>query len=148
MSAATNDIFSDSILNRIHSLYLHRHLHYYYLNVIEVDSFYSIALFSNEPVLVTKVRWFLHEGRVMKRVYWVELKVGHGLWVDPRYPCHRCHRYGYGVDILYLWPYRHPYPRCGGSSQVCSLIFSVLYFPYNIYLFLSFISSLIGVSHL
>src|SRR6202453_1787629 len=35
--------------------------------------FYSIAFFSNEPVLVTKVRWFLHEGRVVKRVYWVEL---------------------------------------------------------------------------
>src|SRR6202453_595367 len=73
MSTATDDIFSDSILNRIHSLYLHCCLHHYYLNVIEVDSFYSIALFSNEPVLVTKVRWFLHEGRVMKRVYWVKL---------------------------------------------------------------------------
>ena len=61
------------ILQCIHSLYLHRHLHHYYPNVIEVDSFYSIALFSNEPVLVTKVRWFLHEGRVVKRVYWIEL---------------------------------------------------------------------------
>src|ERR1700677_5061667 len=73
MSAATDDIFSDTILNRIHSLYLHRRLHHYYPNVIEVDSFYSIALSSNEPVLVTKVCWFLHEGRVVKRVYWVEL---------------------------------------------------------------------------
>src|ERR1700677_2891271 len=73
MSAATDNIFSDSILNRIHTLYLHRRLHHYYLNVIEVDSFYSIALFSNKPVLVTKVRWFLHEGRVVKKVYWVEL---------------------------------------------------------------------------
>src|SRR5271154_6578401 len=73
MSAATDDIFSDTILNRIHALYLHRRLHHYYPNVIEVDSYYSTALFSNEPVLVTKVRWFLHEGRVVKRVYWVEL---------------------------------------------------------------------------
>src|SRR6202453_2671127 len=73
MSAATDDIFSDSILNRIHPLYLHCCLHHYYPNVIEVDSFYSIALFSNELVLVTKVRWFLHKGRVVKRVYWVEL---------------------------------------------------------------------------
>src|SRR5271154_3821782 len=73
MSAATDDIFSNTILNRIHSLYLHHRLHHYYPNIIEVDSFYSIALFSNEPVLVTKVRWFLHEGRVVKRVYWVEL---------------------------------------------------------------------------
>src|ERR1700677_5392676 len=73
MSAATDDIFSDSILNRIHALYLHRRLHHYYPNVIEVDSFYSIALFSNELVLVTKVCWFLHEGRVVKRVYWIEL---------------------------------------------------------------------------
>src|SRR5271154_1132432 len=73
MSAATDDIFSNSILNRIHLLYLHHHLHHYYPNIIEVDSFYSIALFSNEPVLVTKVRWFLHEGRVVKRVYWIEL---------------------------------------------------------------------------
>src|ERR1700677_1392188 len=73
MSAATDDIFSDTILQCIHSLYLHRCLHYYYPNIIEVDSFYSITLFSNEPVLVTKVRWFLHEGRVVKRVYWVEL---------------------------------------------------------------------------
>src|ERR1700677_691501 len=73
MFAATDDIFSDTILNRIHALYLHRRLHYYYPNVIEVDSYYSTALFSNEPVLVTKVRWFLHEGRVVKRVYWVEL---------------------------------------------------------------------------
>src|ERR1700677_2438846 len=73
MSAATDDIFSDTILNRIHSLYLHCRLHHYYPNVIEVDSFYSIALFSNELVLVTKVHWFLHEGRVVKRVYWIEL---------------------------------------------------------------------------
>src|ERR1700677_4312106 len=73
MSAATDDIFSDTILNRIHALYLHRHLHHYYPNVIKVDSYYSSALFSNEPVLVTKVRWFLHEGRVVKRVYWIEL---------------------------------------------------------------------------
>src|ERR1700677_5013740 len=73
MSAATDDIFSDTILNRIHTLSLHRRLHHYYPNVIEVDSYYSSALFSNEPVLVTKVRWFLHEGRVVKRVYWVEL---------------------------------------------------------------------------
>src|SRR5271155_94659 len=73
MSAATDNLFSDTILNRIHALYLHRRLHHYYPNVIEVDSFYSSALFSNEPVLVTKVRWFLHEGRVVKRVYWVEL---------------------------------------------------------------------------
>src|ERR1700677_442735 len=73
MSAATDSIFSDTILNRIHTLYLHRRLHHYYPNVIEVDSYYSIALFSNEPVLVTKVRWILHEGRVVKRIYWVEL---------------------------------------------------------------------------
>src|ERR1700677_3786325 len=73
MSAATDNIFSDSILNRIHPLYLHCCLHHYYPNIIEVDSFYSIALFSNELVLVTKVRWFLHKGRVVKRVYWVEL---------------------------------------------------------------------------
>src|SRR5271154_3015648 len=73
MSAATDDIFSDTILNRIHALYLHCRLHHYYPNIIEVDSYYSIALFSNEPVLITKVRWFLHEGRVVKRVYWVEL---------------------------------------------------------------------------
>src|SRR6202453_592868 len=73
MSAATDDIFSDTILNRIHALYLHRCLHHYYLNIIKVDSYYSTTLFSNEPVLVTKVRWFLHEGRVVKRVYWVEL---------------------------------------------------------------------------
>src|ERR1700677_1322401 len=73
MSAATDDIFSDSILNCIHSLYLHHYLHHYYPNIIEVDSFYSIALFSNKPVLVTKVCWFLHEGRVVKRVDWVEL---------------------------------------------------------------------------
>src|SRR6202453_1062282 len=73
MSAATDDIFSDTILNRIHALYLHRRLHHYYPNVIEVDSYYSTTLFSNEPVLVTKVRWFLHEERVVKRVYWVEL---------------------------------------------------------------------------
>src|ERR1700677_1796071 len=73
MSTATDDIFSDTILNRIHALYLHRHLHHYYPNVIEVDSYYSTALFSNEPVLVTKVRGFLHEGRVVKRGYWVEL---------------------------------------------------------------------------
>src|SRR6202453_738911 len=73
MSAATDDIFSDTILNRIHALYLHRRLHHYYPNVIEVDSYYSTALFSNEPVLVTKVRWFRHEGRVVKRVYWIEL---------------------------------------------------------------------------
>src|ERR1700677_5026391 len=73
MSAATDDIFSDSILNCIHALYLHRRLHHYYQNIIEVDSFYSIGLFSNEPVLVTKVRWFLQEDRVVKRVYWVEL---------------------------------------------------------------------------
>src|ERR1700677_3449400 len=73
MSAATDNIFSDSILNRIHALYLHRCLHYYYQNVIEVDSYYSSALFSNKLVLVIKVRWFLHEDRVMKRVYWVEL---------------------------------------------------------------------------
>ena len=73
MSAATDDIFSDTILNRIHALYLHRRLHHYYPNVIEVDSYYSAALFSNEPVLVTKVRWFIHEGRVVKRVYWVEI---------------------------------------------------------------------------
>src|SRR6202453_1938723 len=73
MSAATDDIFSDTILNRIHALYLHCRLHHYYPNVIEVDSYYSTALFSNEPVLVTKVRWHLHEGRVVKRIYWVEL---------------------------------------------------------------------------
>src|ERR1700677_4755104 len=73
MSAGTDHIFSDTILNRIHVLYLHRRLHHYYPNVIEVDSYYSTALFSNEPVLITKVRWFLHEGRVVKRVYWVEL---------------------------------------------------------------------------
>src|ERR1700674_1728294 len=73
MSAATDDIFSDTILNCIHALYLHHHLYHYYPNVIEVDSYYSSALFSNEPVLVTKVRWFLHEGRIVKRVYWVEL---------------------------------------------------------------------------
>src|SRR6202453_3110950 len=73
MSAATDNIFSDTILNRIHTLYLHRRLHHYYPHVIEVDAFYSIALFSNEPVLVTKVRWHLHEGRVIKRIYWVEL---------------------------------------------------------------------------
>src|SRR6202453_3849523 len=73
MSAATDDIFSDTVLNRIHTLYLHRRLHHYYPNVIKVDSYYSTALFSNEPILVTKVRWFLHEGRVVKRVYWVEL---------------------------------------------------------------------------
>src|ERR1700677_4476366 len=73
MSTATDDIFSDTILNRIHALDLHRRLHHYYPNVIEVDSYYSTALFSNEPVLVTKVRWFLHKGRVVKRVYWVEL---------------------------------------------------------------------------
>src|ERR1700677_1758573 len=73
MSAATDDIFSDTILNRIHALYLHCHLYHYYPNIIEVDSYYSTTLFSNEPVLVTKVRWFLHEGRVVKRVYWVEL---------------------------------------------------------------------------
>src|ERR1700674_4682026 len=73
MSAATDDIFSDTILNRIHALYLHRRLYHYYPNVIKVDSYYSAALFSNELVLVTKVRWFLHEGRVVKRVYWVEL---------------------------------------------------------------------------
>src|ERR1700677_2783256 len=73
MSIATDDIFSDTILQCIHSLYLHCRLHHYYLNVIEVDSFYFITLFSNKPVLVTKVRWFLHEGRVVKRVYWVEL---------------------------------------------------------------------------
>src|ERR1700677_1862528 len=73
MSAATDDIFSDTILNRIHALYLHRRLHHYYPNIIEVDSYYSIALFSNKPVLVTKVCWFLHKGRVVKRVYWVEL---------------------------------------------------------------------------
>src|SRR6202453_3270213 len=73
MSAATDDIFSDTILNRIHALYLHRCLHHYYLNIIKVDSYYSTTLFSNEPVLVTKVRWFLHEGRVVKRVYWIEL---------------------------------------------------------------------------
>src|SRR5271154_410840 len=73
MSTANDNIFSDSILHCIQSLYLHHHLHHYYLNVIEVDSFYSIALFSNEPVLVTKVCWFLHKGRVMKRVYWIEL---------------------------------------------------------------------------
>src|SRR6202453_1994899 len=73
MSAATDDIFSDTILNCIHVFYLHRHLHHYYPNVIEVDFYYSTALFSNELVLITKVRWFLHEGRVVKRVYWVEL---------------------------------------------------------------------------
>src|ERR1700677_2829768 len=73
MSTATDDIFSNTILNRIHALYLPRWLHHYYPNVIEVDSYYSSALFSNELVLVTKVRWFLHEGRVVKRVYWVEL---------------------------------------------------------------------------
>src|SRR6202453_1174453 len=73
MSTATDDIFSDTILQRIHSLYLHRCLHHYYPNVIEVDPPHSIALFSNKPVLVTKVHWFLHEGRVVKRVYWVEL---------------------------------------------------------------------------
>src|ERR1700677_871528 len=73
MSAATDDIFSNTILNCIHALYLHRHLHHYYPNVIEVDSYYSTTLFSNELVLVTKVHWFLHEGRVVKRVYWVEL---------------------------------------------------------------------------
>src|ERR1700677_1302292 len=73
MSATTDDIFSDTILNQIHALYLHRHLHHYYPNIIKVDSYYSTALFSNEPVLVTKVCWFLHEGRVVKRVYWVEL---------------------------------------------------------------------------
>src|SRR5271154_1163916 len=73
MSAATDDIFSDTILQCIHSLYLHRCLHHYYPNVIEVDSYYSTALFSNEPVLITKVRWFLYEGRVVKRVYWLEL---------------------------------------------------------------------------
>src|SRR5271154_6185637 len=73
MSTATDDIFSDAILNRIHTLYLHRRLHHYYPNVIEVDSYYSIALFSNEPVLVTKVHWIIHEGRVVKRIYWVEL---------------------------------------------------------------------------
>src|SRR5271154_4386943 len=73
MSAATDDIFSDTILNRIHALYLHRHLHHFYPNVIEVDSYYSTSLFSNEPVLTTKVHWILHEGRVVKRVYWVEL---------------------------------------------------------------------------
>src|ERR1700677_4427586 len=73
MSAATDDIFSDTILNRIHALYLHRRLHHYYPNIIKVDSYYSTALFSNEPVLVTKVRWFLYEGRVVKRVFWSEL---------------------------------------------------------------------------
>src|ERR1700677_2777679 len=73
MSATNDDIFSDSILYRIQSLYLHRRLHHYYLNIIKIDPFYSIAVVSNEPVLVTKVRWFLHEGRVMKRVYWIEL---------------------------------------------------------------------------
>src|SRR6202453_3284900 len=73
MSATTDDIFSDTILNCIHALYLHRPLHHYYPNVIEVDFYYSTALFSNEPVLRTKVHWFLHEGRVVKRVYWVEL---------------------------------------------------------------------------
>src|ERR1700677_1428912 len=73
MSAANDNIFSNSTLNHIQSYYLHCRPHYYYLNVIKVDFFYSIALFSNEPVLVTKVCWFLHEGRVMKRVYWVEL---------------------------------------------------------------------------
>src|ERR1700677_4882526 len=71
MSAATDDIFSDTILNRIHVLYLHCRLHHFYPNVI--DSYYSTSLFSNEPVLTTKVRWILHEGRVIKRVYWVEL---------------------------------------------------------------------------
>src|ERR1700677_4834720 len=73
MSATTDDIFSDTILNCIHVLYFHHRLHHYYLNVIEVDSYYSTALFSNEPVLITKVHWYLHEGRVVKRVYWVEL---------------------------------------------------------------------------
>src|SRR6202453_3102164 len=73
MSAATDDIFSDTILQRIHSLYLHRCLHHFYPNIIEVDSYYSTTLFSNEPVLVTKVCWILHEGRIVKRVYWVEL---------------------------------------------------------------------------
>src|SRR6202453_4182523 len=73
MSTVNNDIFSDPILHHIQSLYLHHHLHHYYPNIIKVDSFYSVAVFSNEPVLVTKVRWFLHEDRVMKRVYWREL---------------------------------------------------------------------------
>src|ERR1700677_3572131 len=73
MSAATDDIFSDMILQHIHALYLHRRLHHFYPNVIEVDSYYSTTLFSNEPVLTTKVRWILHEGHIMKRVYWIEL---------------------------------------------------------------------------
>src|SRR6202453_2199477 len=73
MSAANDNIFSNSTLNHIQSYYLHCRPHHYYPNVIKVDSFYSIALFSNEPVLVTKVCWFLHKGRVVKRVYWVEL---------------------------------------------------------------------------
>src|ERR1700677_2580884 len=73
MSTVNNDIFSDPILHHIQSLYLHHHLHHYYPNIIEVDSFYSITVFSNKPVLVTKVCLFLHEGRVVKRVYWIEL---------------------------------------------------------------------------